>query len=294
MGYNQVQSHHLLPPVSSYAGALAALEAYEATVRKHKVVTVYERTHEGGIAFRLYQTDVVTWFPDDSFDIDNYGTITTSDFARRFLPDGIALNFPVNRSNGSTGGHSTIVYRTDNTEYWGGAHICIGSTVHFMPAGDVWLPDETTCRPMRFPVLDKAKTRELAKLYHLRDFEAWLPMGARHIEIEHQGWDVGHCALALKHRDFRTAAAYLPLIEPGAGFGAAKRVEACALPIVTGNWRKHVTMGSVAKLRLALYEDAGLFGDVVLRTLPADDYAKYMTRVRELVALGADDNWGPD
>jgi hypothetical protein len=290
MGYNHVQSHHLLPPVASYAAALAALETYEATAKKHNVVTVYMRSIGEGVAFRLYQTDVVVWFPDDSFDVDNYGTLTTSGFARRFLPGGIALNYSTNR-----GGHDTIIYRTLTDQgYWGGSRICIGSTVHFEPQGDgTWRPDETTCRPMRFPALDRTATRAVAKLYNLRDFEAWLPMGVRHFEIEHAGWDLGHCALALKHRDFRTAAAHLPLIEVGKGFGLAAKVAACALPIETGSWQKHVTMGSLGKLRLALYEDAGLFGDVVLRTVSTDAYERYMTRARELVALGADDNWGP-
>jgi hypothetical protein len=296
MGYNQVQSHHLLPPVSNYIGALAALEAYEATAKRHNVVTVYARSFGEGIAFRLYQTDVVTWFPDDSFDVDNYGTQTTSGFARRFLPGGIALNYPVNRSRGGeSGGNTAIVYRTlTDAGYWGGARMCVGSTVHFLPQGDgTWRPDEVTCNTMTFPVLDTAKTRAIAKLYHLRDFEAWLPMGTRHFDIEHAGYDLGHCAMALKHRDFRTAAAHLPLIEPGSGFGLAKRVEAVALPIETGNWQKHVTMGSVAKLRLALYEDADLFDTVSVKTVGADEFDRYMARVRELAALGIDNNWGP-
>ena len=303
--YTGITAHHNAKRVASYADAVAAFEAASLTptgkqrrvkpdgfpLGGHaKSVTWVRQEESGAVVFMLYSTDVVVWSPDNSVEIDNYGTVTTSGFASRFLPSGIHLNYPVAR-RGSSGGHKTITYVSDRDGVRS-YNVCHGGLVRFVEHADVWLPDEDTLDTMKFPELDRARCRALALKYHLRDFEMWLSMAPMHLDIEHEGWDLGHVAMALKHRDFATAAAHLPLIKPGSGFGTAKRIN--PLPIRTRSWEQHVTMGSLSKLKLALWEDEEMLDDVKFKTMPQDEFNRAMRRVREMEALGLDvHNYGP-
>ena len=113
--FTGVKSHHHLLEVASYPDAVLALAAYDQLPSRIKdspkaVTGIYE-CGKGAIAFRLYQTDVVTWHPDNSVEIDNFGTKTTTGFAKRFLPNGIHLRYPMHRRDGTSGGDQCILYR---------------------------------------------------------------------------------------------------------------------------------------------------------------------------------------
>jgi hypothetical protein len=294
--YTGVKAHHNVDPVASYADALQALEATRLTPKgrkraekpegyplggHNKSVTWVRKDEDGSIAFQLYAADVVTWMPDNSVVVDNYGTVTTSGFAHRFLPSGIYLNYPTTRC-GAVGGHSTIQFHD---------HVCCGGTVRFRRgAGGYWVPDEDTLDTMRFPELDGGAARELAKRYHFRDFAIWLETAPAHFNepIHHAEWDLDECLTCLEERDFLNASRYLPLIDTG-GF-ANDRI--ATLPFRTAHWRYMITMGSLQKLKLAARAKLEV-SSAEFRTLPRREFDRRMARVRELARLGIEDAWGP-
>lgn len=302
-----VNSHTDAKRVSSYETAREALERASLTPkgrqrtakqygfhlgmsRNHGVTWVREDV-DGSIVFRLYDTDVVVWYPNGAVGIENFGSVTTSDFAQRFLPAGLHLRYPVER-RGACGGDKGIVYAPTSDTPWEGRRICFGDFVLFHPDGGGWVPDESTCEAMEFPDLT-GSTRELSKRYSLSDFELWLPAAAALLNIEHDSWDVDECAAALERRDFRTAATFMPLIKVSSAFGIADRIK--PLQVAT-RWRDEVvTLGSFRKLRLALCERDGLFTTMSCKTIGRNDFEKRMARVREMAALGIDvAHFGPD
>lgn len=252
-----------------------------------KSVTWVRELDDGAIAFRLWDTDVVIWYPDNSFDVENYGTVTTSQFARRFLPAGIWLNHPVTK-RGVESGAKTITYRGRDEAGSSVQTKCIGYVVRFNETGDGrWVPDEDTLDTMKFVELDRTKAREVAQVYHLKDFENWLSMAPMHLAgteaaIEHDKWDRTTCADALMDRDFRRAAEHLPLIKDTNAFG----IELKPLPITTGRWGHHVTMSSFNKLKLALWDYDGALDTTEVKTISVKDYDRRMVRVREMRQLG--------
>lgn len=293
-----VKAHHDAKRVVNYAQARAALERAMLTPtgkrraektwgyhlganRNHGVSWVRlcdEPGHEGAIAFRLYDTDVVTWYPDNSVVIENYGTVTTSGFAARFLPTTISLSHPTTR-RGSEGGHKGIHYRKGHTRF-----LCSGYAVRFVQEGEDWVPDESTCLDMRFPELSKSGTRAVAREHNLSDFETWLGCAPHLMDVVHEGWDLDECAEALRERDFARAAAHLPLVHLSASFGIADRVK--PIPIKVHRWDHVVSPASLRKLRVALWDEAGLMGTIVVKTIQQADFDKRMARVREMRALG--------
>jgi hypothetical protein len=301
--YHGISAHYSVPPVSSYTEARRALKAARDSVdgrlskydngwplggHSKSVCRVREDRDEGWIAFRLYDTDVVSWYRDGSVEIDNYGSATTAHFARRFLPGGIWLSYPTVR-HGVEGGHKGIYYRAGDD--WSTTRVCFGGLVRFRRRGGYWRPDEHTLDRIRFPELDLRRTREVSAKYHLRDFENWLSMAPRHLELEHRKWDMWMCCDALEVRDFRTAAIHLPLVKEPRGFGVAGRMR--PLPIRTTRYDEHVTMTSLRKLKLALWEIDGLVTDIEVTSLPRSEFDRRMARVREMNALGLSSDYGP-
>jgi len=297
--YLGVTSHQSAPRVASFADAQRALERASTTptgraraakpdgfpLGGHSKSVTWVREIDGGsIAFMLYQTDVVVWAPDNSVHIDNFGTVTTSGFAARFLPAGISLNHTVEK-RGASGGNKAIQYRS-STEgcAWGSRRMCQGDVVRFVEDGDVWVPDEDTLDPMTFPVYDTRAMRDLGKRYHLKDFELWLSMAPMHLDLEHEGFDVDDCMAALEKRDFRTAAVHLPTITIPNGWGAAERIK--PLPIAVADSNKPITLGSIGKLRLAILDDQGLMAEQRVTTMPVREYRKRMALVRQLEGMG--------
>lgn len=256
-----------------------------------KSVTWVRELDNGAIAFQLYDTDVVIWAPDNSVYIDNFGTVTTSSFATRFLPAGVRLNHPTER-RGYSGGHNTIAFTTQMEvktygTYRGGVHLCQGSLVRFVEQGEWWVPDEDTCDDITLPVgIDRAKTRDMARHFHLREFENWLSMAPMHLAatdepVEHHSWDLVSCMNALEKREWRRAAEHLPLIEDKGAFGN----EIKPLAILTARRDEHVTMRSLAKLKLAMWEDHSLLRLETRKVWDRKTYDRGMKRVKEMDAL---------
>lgn len=246
----------------------------------HGVTWVRECTdkgYEGAIAFRLYNTDVVIWHPDNSVEIDNFGTETTSAFARAFLPSKMSLYHTTKRC-GELGGHKGVGYY--DGEEW---RLCWGGLPRFRLHDNVWLPDEDTLDEVRFPELsDRKVARAVSAKYHLKDFDTWLSMAPMHIRIEHDCWDIHDCADALLKRDFALAAMFLPLTYEPRGFGTELNI----IPIVTRRHGAHITTGALAKLKLALWDLEGLIETVSFKTIASSEFARRMRRVRAMQQLG--------
>lgn len=296
-----ITAHHDAKRVTDFTTAQAALERASRTPkgklrtqkdygyhlgmnRNHGVTWVGERGG-GAIAFRLYDTDVVTWHPDDSVVIQNFGTVTTSGFATRFLPNTIHLRHP-----SRDGGDSAITYRPatvdgDWRSAWKAARICQGHAVRFVRDGEALVPDEDTLDPIMLPQLDTKASRGLTAGLNLADFELWLPAATAHLDLEHEGFDLDECVTALRRRDFRTAATLLPLVKIPDGWGAADRIK--PLPIDTSSREQVVTLGSITKLRLAIQHDAGAFTDVTQPTWSLREYERGMARVKQLASVDA-------
>lgn len=296
-----VTSHHDAKRVSSYDTATAALEramltptgkrrtekekGFHLGMSRNHGVTWAKRYDDGSIGFTLYDTEVVTWHPDNSVVIDNFGTVTTSGFASRFTPARIHLRHPVS-IRGNEGGDRGIGYVQGDD--W---RICHGGLVRFVEVDGDWVPDETTCDPIDMPVLDRVASRGLAKRLNLTEMAAFLRIAPFTHDIEHDEFDVTACVEALEARQFRRAAELLPLIKPGSGFGLEERVAAVALPLRTRHG-EYVTMGSLDKLKLAVWADEGMFETVRHLTMSRKAYDNGMARVRALAALGEHQNWG--
>lgn len=296
--YLGLQSHRSAGPVDSYAAAERVLERYSRTptgkarsektygfhlgMNRNHGVTWVRRTARGDIAFRLYNTDVVTWCEDGSVWIDNWGTVTTGVFAHQFLPGGFHL------SHETRGGGDTSIGFTDAD---GERMRCLGkgNLVHFMPDGDGWTPDEDTLQPYDFVEVDRKASRALSKEHHLADFGLWLSMAPRHKRIEHRKVDPYMVSDMLKQRDFQSAAMHLPLIEDKGHFG----VELKPLPIVTTERNKFVTMSSIERFRIWLYEQEGAYQPFQEMVVAAKAYWRRKTFINQLASAGGSHlGWG--
>lgn len=281
--YQGVTAHRNVPRVVDYE---SAVKAQRAGTMRSKVAGTHEYS-DGAIAFRLYLTDVVVWNPDNSVEIDNYGSRTTSGFAKHFLPQGIHLSYPTVRRNMS-GGANTIRFHAHpdrpDLSWEDRYHVCQGSVVRFTEQGGAWLPDEDTCYDIRLPVgMDRKKFREVAKRYHLKEFENWLAMAPIHLDIHHVAWSTHSCMAALEAREFRIAAEALPTILETSAFGLRDRTQPLPIHTLPG---KYISMASLAKLKLAIQDFEGLRVEEARRVWSVRDYNNGMKRVRELSNLG--------
>ena len=273
--------------VTNYVEAQASLEHYkaiEATKRRrrpmpkgeyplgghHKSVTWVRELSDGSIAFKLYDTDVVTWHPDGSVSLDNFGTVTTTSFASRFLPRGIHL-----RHETRGGGDNGITFNAPD----GRTMICQGYST-LRPVDGGWWPDEEILPEFALVSLGKADLPELP----WGDFTTWLEVAPAHLDLRHEGFDLEGCVKALQARDFREATRKLPLITIPNGWGAADRIK--PLPIGVANWEKAVTIGSLRKLRLALLEHHGALVRERVKVAPLAQYLKAKRLTREFEQMG--------
>lgn len=246
---------------------------YSMNSKKTKFV---RRNADGSVAFCLHQTDVVTWHPDDTVTIDNYGTKSTSEFASSFV-SGLSLHHPVT-IRGEELGCSSISYG----DWREGRTVCFSDYVTFRQGDNGWEPaDPDLLRTVWYPELDRVKARKLAKQFHLRDFAIWLEVAPAHMRIEHTGFDLQDCLDALEKRDFVLASMFLPLVKELRGFG----VNIKPLNFVTRRGDEHVTMASLGKLKLAMWEEEGALEKVGFTELPYEEFRRREQRARELAKL---------
>lgn len=255
-----------------------------------KSVTWARATDDGGVAFRLYETDVVTYQGDGSVLIENYGTTSTTKFANTFAPNLLHLCYPVT-TRGNEGGHKGICYHAASERDWKTRRVCTGDVVRFVPSENgAWLPDATTIDPIRVPDSDRKATRAISMEHHLRDFELWLSMAPMHLDLEHDDWDLEACAAALKARDFSKAAVHLPLIEVPGGFGTASRMRPLNIAVRGRDFM--ITMGSLRKLKLALWHDLGAIGTTTVTTMVDIEHDKVRRLNNAMNKLGFYPDWG--
>lgn len=285
-----VRAYHQVARVTNYSQARKVLEACKLTptgrqrrpvdgayplgLMRRGATCVHE--FDGKIAFRLYDTDVVVWHPDDSFEVDNYGTSTTTGFAAHFTPPGIHLHHPSRE-----GGHVMVSYPTARHQMWQDRAMVQGSVIHFKPAGDdLWAPDLDTCDELHFLRIDPIKARELRKLYNFTNLAAQAGMLTRYVEIEHEGFDLDDCIDALEVGDMRKLIAHLPLIEDQRHYGRWPT----GWPVRT---RRGDIVGpaSVERLRLALLDYHGAIEDVTFKVITEGELEKHMRLLRPLRKL---------
>lgn len=303
--FGKIQAHRNIPGCDSYTTARHSLavaveksngkrihgDAIPLAAHSKSVTSVRQRPDES-IAFRLYDTDVVTWHPDDSVTIRNFGTNTTTDFAYRFLPRGFYLAYETTK-----GGNRTISFPDrprGEQGYWADKSVCEGAAVRFEPLGaEAWAPDPATVSPLGFPELDRRVARTISAEYHLSDFNNWLAMAPLHIDLEHHETDLHGCAQALRERNFAEAVAYLPLINVEKGSFGRSRDDHKVIPVETYTWREAVTWQSFERMKLWLWAHFGAFEAVEFISLPATEFERRMKRVRQLATIGQASMWGP-
>lgn len=297
-----VHAHHNADRVTDYDTALRCLErckltptgrqrepgeyGYPLGVHYKKSATKIRR--EGGdIHFRLYNTDVVTHHENGSVTIRNYGTKTTSDFAWRFVPEGFHLSYKVSR-HGNEAGHEGVYYCDEA----GRKRVCFGSEITFDPVGAGWEPDAASLQLVVFPVLDRARARKATKDIPLKDFETWLSMAPRHMDLDWDCWSLDDCVDALERRDFATAALFIPRIEIPRGFGEARNW--VKIPIHGAGFDHCFTLGSVTKLKQAIWHERGAYDTVTAKTFLVPEFENHMRRVKQLAGLAIFRAYGPD
>lgn len=285
-----IRSHHNVSRVDNYAKARKVFEACKLTPtgRQRKVTdngyplglsrksVTWVHEFDGKIAFRLYDTDVVIWHPDNSFEVENYGTSTTTGFADRFTPRGIHLHHPSRE-----GGHYMVSYPTAPHQMWQDRAMVQGDVIHFRPIGnDLWEPDLDTCDELRFLQIDPVKARELRKLYNFTALESQAEMLTRHVEIEHERWDLDVCIDALAAGDMRKLVAHLPLIKDERRYGVYPT--AWHVRAYYGNV---VGPASIQRLRLALLDHHEAIEDLTFKVITQAEFDKHMRLLRQLRKL---------
>lgn len=124
--------------------------------RRHMTM---RKANDGSIVFTLYNTDVVTWHPDNSITVKPYPSTTTDKFANAVLPDGVYPRF-----NGALG--SSLYMRH------AGHDVMIGDIARLRQMDDKWYVVDGV-KPITVPVLDKQKAREACVASRLNDFLVW-------------------------------------------------------------------------------------------------------------------------
>lgn len=304
-----VTSHHNTRRVTSYAEAQAVLEACKKTATgkrrtekpegfalglKSRGVTWVKGHSDGSIGFTLYATEVICWHPDNSVVVNNWGSVTTSGFASRFLPSGISLC--CRRTNG---GSTAIQYRSElgaNDRYrYGRWSLCQGTLVRFVesPCGQLWLPDEETCDEIVYPRIDRSVSRDLGRKYSLPEFKTWLEVAPAHMAtIEHEGYDYDACVAALLRRDFTTASKHLSLMNASKCWRGSHSI--ASLNFRCAGHDNYVSLRSIERLRLAmLIEDYGVEA-IRVKTPLLNDHERYMKLARQMKTIGHYNGYGLD
>jgi hypothetical protein len=284
--YMGVKNHHGLPDVAGYADAQRALEVWQSKPRRGKQTVQVLEHGDRSIAFKLYETEVVVWNDDGSVEIDNYGTVTTSAFAHKFLPSGFHLHHPVVRQ-GSCGGANTIGFKLPDADKGYRRGVCQGGVVRFVQVSDdLWEPDESGCYEITLPFgVDRKEIKGLSERYHLAEFENWLSMAPMHLgDVYHDEFDLEECLHALERREWRQATSFLPAIKENPGFGAANRAK--PLDIAMSNPGEYISMASLGKLKLAMWSAEGLIREETHKVWDRKAYDRGMIRARELEQIG--------
>lgn len=276
--------------VSSYADAEEVLERFSKTptgrarkfnyygYRMGRTSTV--RKIGDAIAFRLHSTDCVTWYPDNSFALKCWESMTTSQFSSHFTPVSVGATGIITFDGPEMAGRDPDDWRAR----WRSRQLCHGS-VRFTQADDGrWVPDEDTCDTFTTLQLDSRGARGVSKAHHLGEFVNFMQMATHIAEIEHEGVDLEACAEALLQRRYLQAAKHLPLVEQPKAFGVRLKPYRLSTPR-----DKFVTPTSIQRLKDWLYDQEGLLTHVDRKIM---GYAEYHRLVQRNAAYGRVDVGG--
>lgn len=150
--------------IKPWRGSSDTIRPVHPSRRRHMEMRL---TNDNSVAFRLYNTDVVTWHPDNSFTVKPYPSPTTDKFASALLPGRICARF-----NSQLG---TILQVNDQL------YLCRSAT-RVKRIDDTWTVVDGT-EPIVWPVLNKAKARAALRDSRYNDFMLWrkatVAMGAK-------------------------------------------------------------------------------------------------------------------
>ena len=279
------------PHASSYADALRLYEKYSRTptgrARKPKdggmqfasKATRIRQESNGDIVMRLWDTDCVTWHPDNSFTVEPWESVTTGGFISSLTP------LSVGRTMVATYFRLPLDDKHSNwRERWATSRVCYAEgTFHEVDGG--YAPDEDTLRTFRYPIVDRKMTREASKAHHFVDFETWLAVAPHHLDLKHEGEDMQAVSDALQRRDFQTAAVHLPTTEVPRGFGIAERIK--PIPMSGPHWQHPVTMSSIQRFRRWLYDDIGAVELAECKTMTCGEYERRIKEINAFDKAGA-------
>lgn len=150
------------PRVCDYASALAAWEKAATWRNEHDYIRVctnrrchnkqiINRAHSGAISFKLFGTEVVTYYADGEVVIDPYRSSMTDTFADYFLPDGVRGCFK--------SGAITIMRCGDSYGWETGRYYQTSGTMRLKPADGEYPWEVVNPHPWERKHVDKAKMR---------------------------------------------------------------------------------------------------------------------------------------
>jgi hypothetical protein len=274
------------PSISSYAEAKAFHDATK--INRHgnrwpsqtKVKHMFTCNGDESIAFKLYDTECVTYHPDGSLTIQGYGTTTTSQFIDRLTPLGVR-----HECHQRSGRHGPMLMLQpvcehvdppnqwhDEERRWTGVDWGEGVVIkcefpvtinysadrgHHMPVGDV--------PKFNLPSINRAAARQAAKEYQLADFER----AARAYVVlqrirSHQGESMWTVANALREGRLGDACKGVPVGGTTKSYGQ--------------RWGGpgQVDPGFFRELRDWIYDHEGVVENETLQFLTMKQYERYL------------------
>ena len=132
----------------------------------------------GDIMFRLYDTDVVTYHPDNSITVESYCSKTTQEFANELLPPGLRLDTQYMSKN-DTGPYMWSTAGTHN-RYTDAvrSYKFNGSLMRLRYNGTHWIPD--TAMLITEPRVNVSKRAKVWRTFRLNDYRKFLDAVAAH------------------------------------------------------------------------------------------------------------------
>lgn len=154
---------------------------------------------DGSIVFRLYNTDVLTYYPDGLVEIEAYPSKTTSDFLYPLLPLGIGTtHLGVIEARDPQGEYR--VYRSSDA-------------LKFRQSGEGWEVEGDLGHFYQVRSLKSKDQRRVEADYHLVEFRQWAEPAVHHLNVRISDGRLGRAGElleALKERRFRDALEVVP------------------------------------------------------------------------------------
>lgn len=290
------------PSISSYAEAKAHYDRTDPWRRpdevwpgkkiighqcsKHARKTMRE-LEDGSIAFRLYDTDCVTWHPNNRITIRGWSSPSTTEFVGMLTPAGIS------HGQGRKNEWEPILYLYDNgrppweteesyTSYrekvrpWYARTQIIqcSQPVTLYEVDGRWLPiDDTELEPFRLYRFDRRASRAAAAKYHLKQLEGVIDAaialsgGTAHPPATGQrtggGVQMGAIMAALEQEQYLTAIGLMP--RGGGSYKFGRK------PVSD----RMITPGFLMRLRNHIYEHEGAVERYEQTRLTPAQYKKF-------------------